>query len=374
MARRSSRRRARSATAPTKRTAARRPTSSASSRSTTSTPIRRARCAVTDAFVAAANDPRLTLGLVLESTRRTNGYVPPVLTSVWARAPTDTPASGRTSSVLATKPSQRPTRFLVHGDAPLDLEKVGLSTGDPDTPPGPGDYVQDGTQDGFHVSGHPFLADPRRRLTRRDRVPEDALTSRPAARSARAAERRPGRAGLAEHVLGGVEPLHPSPEPPGGVGPEGGVSARLVDVPAGAAARAPDGACPALVGVRDELRLRFGARLHGRDAGARACSEARSQVRDLALDHVDDRRVPEPRVRPEEEEEIRKPGHGRPEVRLRAAVPRARRACGRRACHVLAERKIRHVEARAEDDRVDRVLLAVRVTMERGAHLPDACR
>ncbi len=115
--------------------------------------------AVTDQFIAAANDPKLTLGLVLESTRRTSGYVPPVLTSVWARAPYGHAGQWPNLGVLATKPALRPTRFLVHGDAPLDLEKVGLATGDPDAAPGPGDYVQDGTRDGFHVSGHPFLAD-----------------------------------------------------------------------------------------------------------------------------------------------------------------------------------------------------------------------
>ena len=82
-----------------------------------------------------------------------------MLTSVWARAPYGHAGQWPNLSVMATKPSLRPTRFLVHGDAPLDLEKVGLATGDPDTQPGPGDYLQDGTQDGFRVSGHPFLAD-----------------------------------------------------------------------------------------------------------------------------------------------------------------------------------------------------------------------
>jgi hypothetical protein len=115
--------------------------------------------AVTDPFIAAANDPKLTLGIVLNSTRRTSGYVPPVLTSVWARAPYGHAGQWPNLSILATKPSLRPTRFLVHGDAPLDLEKVGLTTGDPGAQPGPGDYVQDATTDGFHVSGHPFLAD-----------------------------------------------------------------------------------------------------------------------------------------------------------------------------------------------------------------------
>lgn len=115
--------------------------------------------AVTDEFIDAANDRSLTLGIALNSTRRTSGYVPPVLTSVWARAPYGHAGQWPNLSILATKPSLRPTRFLVHGDAPLDLEKVGLTTGDPDGSPGPGDYVQDGTKDGFHVSGHPFLAD-----------------------------------------------------------------------------------------------------------------------------------------------------------------------------------------------------------------------
>ncbi len=115
--------------------------------------------AVTDAFVSAANDPRLTEGLVLNSTRRTMGYVPPVLTSVWARAPYGHAGQWPSLEVLATKPASRPTRFVVHGKAPLDLEKVGLATGDPGAPLGEGDYVQDGTKDGFRVTGHPFLAD-----------------------------------------------------------------------------------------------------------------------------------------------------------------------------------------------------------------------
>ena len=114
--------------------------------------------AVTDGFVAAANDPKLTVGAVLESTRRTNGYVPPVLTSIWARAPYGHAGQWPNLQVLATKPELRPTRFVVHGEAPLDLEKVGLSTSEPESPLGAGDYLQDGTKDGFHVSGHPFLA------------------------------------------------------------------------------------------------------------------------------------------------------------------------------------------------------------------------
>jgi len=116
--------------------------------------------AVTDDFVAAANDPRLVVGgLRLVSTRRTSGYVPPVLTNIWARAPYGHAGQWPNLAALATAPEHRPVRFVVHGDAPLDLDKVGMATSDPGTPLGPGDYLLDGTANGFHVSGHPFIAD-----------------------------------------------------------------------------------------------------------------------------------------------------------------------------------------------------------------------
>jgi hypothetical protein len=116
--------------------------------------------AVTDSFVTAANDPALVIGgLRLVSTRRTSGYVPPVLTNIWARAPYGHSGQWPSLAVLATKPSSRASLFVVHGDAPLDLDKIGVSTGDPAAPLGTGDYVQDGRIDGFRVSGHPFIAD-----------------------------------------------------------------------------------------------------------------------------------------------------------------------------------------------------------------------
>lgn len=116
--------------------------------------------AVTDSFVAAANDPKLSGGgPMLVSTRRTSGYVPPVLTSVWARAPYGHAGQWPNLAMLATKPSLRATKFVVRGAAPLDLEKVGLSVAAPGGPLAPGDYLQDGSVDGFRVSGHPFIAD-----------------------------------------------------------------------------------------------------------------------------------------------------------------------------------------------------------------------
>jgi hypothetical protein len=116
--------------------------------------------AVTDDFLAAANDQRLVVGgLHLVSTRRTAGYVPPVLTNIWARAPYGHAGQWPSLAALAAKPDLRPVRFVVHGEAPLDLDKVGVSTADPGMPLGPGDYLQDGTINGFHVTGHPFIAD-----------------------------------------------------------------------------------------------------------------------------------------------------------------------------------------------------------------------
>jgi hypothetical protein len=50
-------------------------------------------------------------------------------------------------------------RFVVHGDAPLDLENVGMATSEAGAPLGPGDYLQDGSTTGFRVTGHPFIAD-----------------------------------------------------------------------------------------------------------------------------------------------------------------------------------------------------------------------
>jgi hypothetical protein len=50
-------------------------------------------------------------------------------------------------------------RHLTHASAPLDLDKVGLSNGEAAAALGEGDYLQEGTVDGFRISGHPFLAD-----------------------------------------------------------------------------------------------------------------------------------------------------------------------------------------------------------------------
>ena len=61
--------------------------------------------------------------------------------------------------MLATPPKARPTRFVVHASAALDLARVGVATSAPDSQLGDGDYLFDGSAPGFHVGGHPFLAD-----------------------------------------------------------------------------------------------------------------------------------------------------------------------------------------------------------------------
>lgn len=74
--------------------------------------------AATESFARAANDPKLTRGYT--KFRRTDGYVPPVLTNVWARAPYGHAGQWPSLAALATPPAKRPTRFVVELDAPYD--------------------------------------------------------------------------------------------------------------------------------------------------------------------------------------------------------------------------------------------------------------
>jgi hypothetical protein len=46
----------------------------------------------------------------------------------------------------------------VHGSAPLDLEQVGVATGESGSPLGEGDFVVDTAAAGLHAGGHAFLA------------------------------------------------------------------------------------------------------------------------------------------------------------------------------------------------------------------------
>ncbi|MEJ7599065.1 MAG: hypothetical protein WKG01_14245 [Kofleriaceae bacterium] len=110
--------------------------------------------APTPSFVRAANDPQLTRGYT--RFRRSTGYVPPVLTNVWARAPFGHAGQWPSLAVMALRPDQRPTSFVVEPAGLYDLAAVGV----PMRPEaGAGTYRHDASQPGFSVAGHPFLAD-----------------------------------------------------------------------------------------------------------------------------------------------------------------------------------------------------------------------
>jgi mono/diheme cytochrome c family protein len=116
--------------------------------------------AATESFERAANDPALTRGYT--RFRRSAGYVAPVLTNVWARAPYGHAAQWPSLAVLATSPEKRAPRLLVDLDAPYDLAAVGVATRAPlptSTPQSPNAYIHDAAKPGFSVGGHPFLAD-----------------------------------------------------------------------------------------------------------------------------------------------------------------------------------------------------------------------
>ncbi|HEX5064350.1 MAG TPA: hypothetical protein VFV99_33475, partial [Kofleriaceae bacterium] len=113
--------------------------------------------AATESFARAANDRTLNRGFT--KFRYTDGYVPPVLTNVWARAPYGHAGQWPSLAVLAMAPEQRPTSFVVDLDAPYDLATVGVPMRAPGGSLGAGEYLHDATKPGLSVAGHPFLAE-----------------------------------------------------------------------------------------------------------------------------------------------------------------------------------------------------------------------
>jgi hypothetical protein len=111
----------------------------------------------TETFERVANDRDLTRGYT--RFKRTFGYVPPVLTNVWMRAPYGHNGQWPSLAVLATPPDQRPTKYVVDTDALYDLDTVGVATHAPTGALGPAEYLYDASKPGFSVAGHPFLAD-----------------------------------------------------------------------------------------------------------------------------------------------------------------------------------------------------------------------
>ncbi len=110
--------------------------------------------AATESFTRAANDPKLTRGYTRFAP--TGGYVPPVLTNVWARAPYGHVGQWPSLAVLAMPPAARPPQVIVAPDADYDLAAVGVAT---HAALGDGDYRYDATQPGLSNAGHPFLAE-----------------------------------------------------------------------------------------------------------------------------------------------------------------------------------------------------------------------
>ena len=106
--------------------------------------------AATESFERAANDPALTRGYT--KFRRSSGYVPPVLTNVWARAPYGHVGQWPSLAVIAMAPQKRPARFTLDYAALYDLGSVGIASGS-------SGYTYDASRTGFGNGGHPFLAD-----------------------------------------------------------------------------------------------------------------------------------------------------------------------------------------------------------------------
>jgi hypothetical protein len=113
--------------------------------------------AVTPSFVAAANELPFTKGYT--RVENTGGYVPPVLLDVWARGLYGHAGQWPSVEVMATKPSERPKRFIVDVNGLYDLDRLGVRYDTGARAPKPGEYVYDGEKLGYHVDGHPFLAD-----------------------------------------------------------------------------------------------------------------------------------------------------------------------------------------------------------------------
>ncbi len=110
--------------------------------------------APTEAFERVANDPALTRGYT--RFRRSNGYIPPILSNVWARAPYGHAGQWPSLAVLAMAPQDRPAKFVALPDDLYDLAAVGVLWS---SSPQVSGFVHDGSKPGFSVLGHPFIAD-----------------------------------------------------------------------------------------------------------------------------------------------------------------------------------------------------------------------
>ena len=130
--------------------------------------------AATESFERAANDPTLTRGYT--QVPPADGYVPPVLTNVWARAPYGHAGQWPSLAVLATAPDEAPARFVVDSTR----RTTSRPSASPHAPPAARCGGIPPRRDAARVlrraatRSSPISAP----MPRGDRIPEDALRSR----------------------------------------------------------------------------------------------------------------------------------------------------------------------------------------------------
>jgi mono/diheme cytochrome c family protein len=98
--------------------------------------------AVTASFVDSAN----SIAGGITHSRATGGYVPPILTNMWARAPYGHAGQWPSIAVLATMPERRAAGYAIDPVADYDLDAIGVASA-------PAPAVA-----GLGTGGHPFLA------------------------------------------------------------------------------------------------------------------------------------------------------------------------------------------------------------------------
>ena len=142
----------------------------------------------------------------------------------------------------------------------------------------------------------------------------------------RAPARAPARV---ERVVLGAQLRGAAAEAPCPVRPDRGVAAGVVEVPARAAG-APDGAPASALELGVVAACASGRISIVSAPRSRMWPQRGQHVRDLRLDHVDHRAVPEPGVRAEQEEQVREAGDRRsPGTRAGCRARRRRAACRR---------------------------------------------
>jgi hypothetical protein len=140
-------------------------------------------------------------------------------------------------------------------------------------------------------------------------------------------------------------------EAKGEVGPHGRVATAFGEIPA-PAPRLPDSVSALRLQLPVERCLRVGVHLERRPTIAAHLPQSIHDIGHLRFYHEDHGRVTEPRVRAEQEEEIRKPGHRGALVRFGSFSPRVCEVSAAAAEEHAAGHQFLHLEAGGEDDDV----------------------